>query len=214
LKSKFVPPKIIHKIFPDYIWVSRTEKILITFDDGPIPETTPIILNELEKLNLKAIFFCVGENIEKYPDLGNEIISSGHQIGNHTFYHSNITWTRKNEIELAIKKVNHTLKENLNYVPKFFRPPHGRINFKLQPVLNKLEMQNVMWSLLTYDYKNDINIVKFAFQNYLQNNSIIVLHDSLKSKNVIIDSISFLMEEADKKGFSIGDPSECLKYSF
>jgi hypothetical protein len=68
-----------------------------------------------------------------------------------------------------------------------------------------------MWSLLTYDYKNDINLVKLVASKYMRRNSIIVLHDSLKSKDIIVDSINFIAEQAEKNGFEIGEPAECLK---
>ncbi|MBZ0200165.1 MAG: hypothetical protein K8H86_09880, partial [Ignavibacteriaceae bacterium] len=75
----------------------------------------------------------------------------------------------------------------------------------------RLGLKNIMWSLLTYDYKNDINVVKFAVQKFLKDNSIIVLHDSLKSKEIIADSIELIINEAEKKGFTFGEPDECLK---
>ena len=205
------PPKIVKKAFNKFQWESINEKILITFDDGPNPNTTELILRELENQKINSVFFCVGENLEKYPSLAKEIISSGHLIGNHTQQHKKITTLSNDEIIKSIVKVQKLADEHLNYKIQYFRPPHGRFNLSLNKILEKKHLINVMWSLLTYDYKNDLNIVKFAINNYLNNNSIIVLHDSNKSKNIITDSIKYIVEATQKCEYQIGKPSECLK---
>jgi peptidoglycan/xylan/chitin deacetylase (PgdA/CDA1 family) len=211
MKSLYNPPKIIKKIFNEFAWESAIPKVLITFDDGPNPNTTSIILKQLEKYSIKSIFFCVGENLEKSNSLVGEILSQGHEIGNHTYKHQIITKFKRETLIESIGKAQSILVNNFNYQIKYFRPPHGRFDFRTNGILRNFSLQNVMWSLLTYDYKNDINIVKFAIEKYLQNNSIIVLHDSNKSKNIISDSIEFIVDEAEKRNFQIGKPSECLK---
>ncbi|MCW8848670.1 MAG: polysaccharide deacetylase family protein [Melioribacteraceae bacterium] len=210
-KYLYNPPKIVKKVFNNFQWDSINEEILITFDDGPNPNTTELILRELENQNINAVFFCVGENLEKYPSLAKEIISSGHLIGNHTHQHRKITTLSNPEIIESIVKVQKFADEYLNYKIQYFRPPHGRFNLGLNKLLAKEYLINVMWSLLTYDYKNDLNIVKFAVNNYLMHNSIIVLHDSNKSKNIITDSIKYIVEATLKCEYQIGKPSECLK---
>lgn len=211
-KYFYSPPKMIKDVFSDFIWDSGTNKILFTFDDGPNPNTTELILRTLEENSIKAIFFCVGENLQKYPELVNEILSQGHEIGNHTFSHEKITSLNKNEMILTINRTQKILEENFSYTCKYFRPPHGRFKLFSNSVFRQLQVVNVMWSLLTYDYKNEINIVKFALNNYLAENSVIVLHDNIKSSKIIIDSINIALEIADKKKYQIGKPSECLRY--
>ena len=210
-KYLYNPPYLIKKAFNNFQWESVNEKVLITFDDGPNPNTTQIILKELENNSIKAIFFCVGDNLEKYPSLAKEIISAGHSIGNHTSQHKKITTLAHEEIIESILKVQRYSIEYLNYNIQYFRPPHGRFNLDLNKLLQKQNLINVMWSLLTYDYKNDLNIVKFALNNYLNKNSIIVLHDSNKSKNIVADSIKIIVEATQKCKYQIGKPSECLK---
>jgi peptidoglycan/xylan/chitin deacetylase (PgdA/CDA1 family) len=205
-----VPPKIFHKIFPKTIWESRVDKILLTFDDGPNIETTPIILEKLKEHSLKAIFFCVGENVAKYPELVKKIIDEGHSIGNHTMFHKNINGFNKN-VDDNINQCSQAIENVIGEFPKYFRPPHGRIGLQTEKILKRNGLKNVMWSLLTYDYKNDINIVKFGIENYLKENSIIVLHDSIKSKEIISDAINLVFDIANSKGFEIGEPNECLK---
>ncbi len=209
-KIFIVPPKLIRKIFPNTIWESGIDKILFTFDDGPNPETTKIILDKLKEHSIKSIFFCVGENIERYPDLARQIVNEGHLIGNHTHSHKNINFFSKNA-NWNITQCSQAIEEVVKNNPKYFRPPHGRVGLKTEKLMKQNRLKNVMWSLLTYDYKNDINIVKFAVEKYLKENSIIVLHDSNKSKHIIAESIDFIVDRIKKQGYKIGEPSECLK---
>ncbi|WP_168026826.1 polysaccharide deacetylase family protein [Ignavibacterium album] len=211
MKYKYNPPAILKKLFNEFCWNTNNNKILLTFDDGPIPGSIEIILSELSKHKIKALFFCVGDNIQKYPELTREILLEGHTIGNHTLNHKILkTLSHKEKIE-QIQSFNYLLRNDFGYEVKFFRPPHGRFQLNTNALIKKLNMKNVMWSLLTYDYKNNFELVKFAVTNFLNKNSIIVLHDSIKSKNIIRDSISFIIDEAANKNFSFGEPTECLK---
>ncbi len=205
------PPGLIKKLFNDFIWETKNNKILLTFDDGPIPETTEIILKYLNEQKIKAAFFCVGDNCQKYPELISSLINDNHLIANHTFHHRKLNKLNKIERDSEIDSFNKLMSEKYNYEVKYFRPPHGKFNISTSKLLKEKKLKNVMWSLLTYDYKNDIKLVKFAIQKYLRQNSIIVLHDSVKSKNIIIDSIKIILDEAAKNGFEIGEPAECLK---
>jgi len=209
-KVKYVPPKIFHKLFPGTIWESKVDKILFTFDDGPNPETTPIILEKLNEHSIKAIFFCVGENVERYPDLAKQIIDEGHLIGNHTISHKNINLLNI-KANSSIAECSNIIEKTTGIEPKYFRPPHGRIGLLTETLMKRNNLTNVMWSLLTYDYKSDFNIVIFAVNKYLNKNSIIVLHDSLKSEAIIEKSIDYIIEKTKQNGYQIGDPSKCLK---
>jgi peptidoglycan-N-acetylglucosamine deacetylase len=206
------PPFIIKKLFDNYKWNSDTKKVLLSFDDGPNPSTTEIILRQLDDLSLKAIFFCVGENLEKYTAIAHEIISQGHEIGNHTHNHKRITQLSKTEFKDSISKVQEFAFKTLGYKIKYFRPPHGRFTLNTNRILKEHELINVMWSLLTYDYKNDLNIVKFALAKKMVNNSIVVLHDSNKSKDIIVESIRAVVEEVNKQNYRMGTPTECLRH--
>lgn len=211
MKYRYNPPTIFKNLFNEFYWNTTNNKILLTFDDGPIPESTEIILSELLKHRIKALFFCVGDNIQKYPELTKEILREGHTIGNHTFNHKILRSLSHREKINQIQSFNHLLKNEFGYEVKYFRPPHGRFQLTTNALMKKLNLKNVMWSLLTYDYKNNFELVKFAVTNFLNKDSIIVLHDSIKSKNIIRDSISFIIDEAANKNFSFGEPTECLK---
>lgn len=211
LKYFYDPPKVIKIAFKNFIWNTSNSKILLTFDDGPIPETTEIILKCLNKNKINAVFFCVGNNVKNYPELCKNIISEGHLIGNHTFNHKKIINLNKKEIDEEIDSFNNLLNQKFNCKIRYFRPPHGKFNFSTSKIMREKNLKNIMWSLLSYDYKNDINLVKFVVNKYLQKNSIVVLHDSKKSKEIIEDSIKIIIDETYKKGFEIGKPDECLK---
>ena len=211
MKYLYNPPVIVKKIFNDFQWNSTGNKILLTFDDGPNIDTTERILDTLNLFGIKAIFFCVGNNIKNNPSLVDLILSDGHEIGNHTYNHKKIDQLRKGKIYEEINSVCSILKDKHRYCPKYFRPPFGRFNFLTSRILKEMGLRNVMWSLFTFDYKNDLNVIKFVIKNYLEKNSIIVFHDNLKSKEVIIKALDFLFEEVSKKDFEIGIPAECLK---
>ena len=114
------------------------------------------------------------------------------------------------EKDIQISSVNKIFKEQFDIKLKYFRPSHGRFQLSTSSLLKKHQLKNIMWSLLTYDYKNDLSIVKFAVEKYLKPNSIIVLHDSNKSKNIISDSICFIADEVRNRDYQFGEADECL----
>jgi len=211
IKYFFNPPQIVKKIFSDFIWETSNNQILLTFDDGPVIESTEMILDILKEHNKRGVFFCVGNNVKKNPALVKKIIEARHIIGNHTFNHSILTKLDDASISAQIDSFNYFVNDNLNHTVKYFRPPHGKFNFRIKKILKKKKLTNIMWSLLTYDYKNDFGIVRNSIDKYLKANSIIVFHDSIKSAAIIRQSLDYLFEAVDKKGFTIGEPEECLK---
>ena len=169
----YQPNKILKLLCPaEYRIKSAGHAVYLTFDDGPCPETTPKILNILQKHNVKATFFCVGDNIVKHPELFAQIKSEGHQVGNHTMHHSKGFYTNTNDYINEIDECAALVGNNL------FRPPHGLIT----PRQNSM-LRNKSYKIITYDWdakhtSNDIlNIVK----RYTQPGSIIVMHDSIKA---------------------------------
>ena len=210
MKYLYNPPIILKKIFSDFSWNTNNEKILLTFDDGPNPGTTEIILKKLSEEKIKALFFCVGENVQKYPELIHQIKNEGHSFGNHTFNHKILNKISDEEKDYQISSVNKIFNDQFDINLKYFRPSHGRFQLSTSSLMKKHQLKNIMWSLLTYDYKNDISIVKFAVEKYLKPNSIIVLHDSNKSKNISSDSINFIADEVEKRNYQFGEAEECL----
>ena len=151
-----------------------TKSIYLTFDDGPHPNITPWILDFLSDQKIKATFFCVGENVKKFPDIYSRIINEGHVVGNHSMYHTNATKSTKKEYIESISKGSEFINSDL------FRPPYGRLPISWEKEL----LQNykiIMWSWLSYDF--DINtsidtILKNAKK--IKSGDILVLHDNPK----------------------------------
>lgn len=158
--------------------------VYLTFDDGPIPESTPFILETLKKYNIKATFFMVGDNVRKYPELYRQIVEAGHRVGNHTFNHIGGFKHTIKTYSYNTEKANAYIHSNL------FRPPHGWMRLDQYAWLGR-KYRIVMWDLVTRDYskwmtaEDVLNNVK----HYARNGSIITFHDSLKS----IDKLHFAL---------------------
>lgn len=171
--------RILEIIYPRFLWrMPALDKcIYLTFDDGPVPEVTPWVLEQLQKFNAAATFFCVGDNIRKHPETFQQVISAGHTIGNHTYHHLN-GW--ETPVEDYIRNMN--LAEEL-YPTGLFRPPYGRIKMK-QVRLIMPQRRIVMWSVLTRDYSSSLSPEK-CLKNAVKNTkpgSIVLFHDSLKAQ--------------------------------
>lgn len=195
---------IIKKIFSNYIWsISTTEKkVFLTFDDGPIPEITDWVLNQLKVYNAKATFFCIGNNIEKHPEVFNKLLEEGHAIGNHTFNHVK-GWNTQNKTYLKeVETCEELIQKSsiVNRQSKLFRPPYGKIKPTQSRILRKLGYKIIMWDVLSADYKKEISKEK-CLENVLKNvetGSIIVFHDSIKAfanlEYVLPKTLQFLSE--------------------
>ena len=190
------PAVYLRWLYPRALWrMDRHERaVYLTFDDGPIPEATPFILDVLKEHGVKATFFMVGDNVRKYPDLYQRVLDEGHQVGNHT--HNHISGLRRSlhEYSYNVEKANAYIKSNL------FRPPHGWMRITQYALLRR-KYKVVMWDLVTRDYskwmtaENVISNVK----RYARNGSIITFHDSLKSidklRTALPESIKWLKEQ-------------------
>ena len=205
------PPVLVQKLFRNFIWKSTKNKILLTFDDGPTEETTLKILSVLKSHKIKAVFFCVGNNIKQYPESARKILEDGHIIANHTMNHRVLSKMNRVEAIDEIKSFNELMKEKFNYNVRYFRPPYGRFNLNTSRLLNSLNLKCVMWDLLTYDFENSIKKVQLAINNYLSESSIIVFHNSIKSSGIIEASLNHTIDQAGKKGYQFGEPENCLK---
>ena len=188
------PPEFFRKLYPGAVWrMDPNEKaVYLTFDDGPIPEVTPWVLDLLDKHNIKATFFMVGDNIRKHPDEFRMVVERGHRIGNHTFNHiRGFEYTAKNylgntEQAKIFMEMGGDINCNVEKVlyPLLFRPPHGHM-FANQYLTLKRTYKIVMWDLVTRDYSKRMRPEQVLnnVKRYARNGSIITFHDSLKSWN-------------------------------
>lgn len=183
------------------IWkMPKNEKsIYLTFDDGPHPEITPYVLNELKKYNAKATFFCIGENVARYPNIYQQIIDAGHSVGNHTYKHLN-GWKMNTKLYLNdIKEASKLINSNL------FRPPFGRIK-KEQIKALKIDSSKtkiIMWSFLAGDWDKNISPEKCyaRIKNKISDGDIIVLHDSEKAKDRMYYCLVNILKDFSEKNF-------------
>lgn len=192
------PPWIYRELFKGSIWrqhISNNEKcVYLTFDDGPIPEVTPWVLDTLDMYGIKATFFCVGENVYKYPDIFQMLIDRGHRVGNHTYNHiQGIHFRTKNYLK-NVEKAASFIQSDL------FRPPHGHMRLRQFAAL-KQKYRVIMWDVVTRDYSPHMTPqgVFSVVKKYTRNGSILVFHDSLKAiertKIALPQSIEWLLSE-------------------
>ncbi len=172
------PAVYLRWLYPKALWrMDRHERsVYLTFDDGPIPESTPFILDILRSEGIKATFFMVGDNVRKYPDLFQQILDEGHQVGNHTHNHISGFLHSLHDYSYNVEKSNAYIHSH------FMRPPHGWMRLDQYAWLSR-KYKVVMWDLVTRDYskwmtaEDILNNVK----RYARNGSIITFHASLKS---------------------------------
>ncbi len=175
------------------------QTIFLTFDDGPVPEVTPEVLKILEKRSTKATFFCLGENVKKYPELFQGILTQGHSIGNHSFTHMNGWKTPTGQY------VENVMRCNEYFTTSLFRPPYGRFSISQYYILRK-HFQFILWSVLSRDYKPEVTPDQ-CFDNvmkYTTSGSIIVFHDSLKAKEKVLFALPRFIDLLLEKGFRFG----------
>ena len=176
---------------------TNEKAVYLTFDDGPIPEATPFILDTLNHYGVKATFFMVGENVRKHPELYDRIVAEGHQVGNHTHNHlgSFKHWTTTYVINAF--KANELIHSHL------FRPPHGWMRHSVYYWLSK-EFRVVMWDLVTRDYSRRLTAddVVNNVKRYARNGSIITFHDSLKSIDKLHTALPQSIEWLQQQGYA------------
>ena len=134
--------------------IGKQKKIILTFDDGPHPRTTPKVLKILKDRNIKAIFFILGLQAEKYPELVKQIHEDGHELGNHTYSHKDLTKISYSEVQREINKTSMLIKEAAGITPKYFRPPYGAINSKVIQSVTSKGMDIVLWNIDPNDWKS------------------------------------------------------------
>jgi peptidoglycan/xylan/chitin deacetylase (PgdA/CDA1 family) len=176
--------------------MERSDSLFLTFDDGPVPDTTPWILDLLEEQKVSATFFCVGENAVRFPELYQKILDQGHSVGNHTFHHLPGRKTDDtvfyNDIEMASRLIRSDL----------FRPPHGVMKFSQYALISRT-FRIVMWDVLSLDHdprtgpKEIIrNVTRFA-----RPGSLVTFHDSGKSRENLMETLPVVIRHLKEEGY-------------
>ncbi|MGX1023329.1 polysaccharide deacetylase family protein [Flavobacterium sp. CS20] len=200
-------PALVSRYFNNYIWEKpNTEKrIYLTFDDGPIPEVTPWVLDVLKQYQIPATFFCVGENIDKHPEIFKEILKQNHSIGNHTYNHLK-GW--KTTTEKYLDNIQNTQKiiNEFGVNTSLFRPPYGKMTSAQSKAVLNLDYDVIMWSVLSKDYSSKLPHQK-VYDNIINNTtsgSIIVCHDNIKAFDTLQKVLSKAIETLLENGFGFG----------
>ena len=193
------PAVYLRWLYPKALWrMDRRERaVYLTFDDGPIPESTPFILDILRRFGVRATFFVVGDNVRKYPDLFQQIIDEGHLVGNHTHNHISGFRHTVRDYMFNVEKANAYIRSH------FFRPPHGWMRLAQYAWLSR-RYKIVMWDLVTRDYSkwmtpdDIVNNVK----RYVRNGSIITFHDSLKAIDKLHTALPQSLQWLTEQGYA------------
>ena len=199
MKYLYKTPQLLKWYYPSLIWDFTTAEkcVYLTFDDGPTKEYTLWILEELEKYNAKATFFCIGNNVENYPKEFEEIIQQGHSVGNHTYNHMN-GWNNS-----LLSYMRDVRKCETVFSSTLFRPPHGRMSNKQRAVLSK-EFKVIMWDVLSGDFDTSLSGEECAEAviDHTTNGSIIVFHDSKKAAERLKNALPIVLETLTAQGYT------------
>lgn len=193
------PPFLIRKYFNSLVWNIPTEEkiIYLTFDDGPIPEITPWVLETLNQYNAKATFFCIGENVARHQDIFQLIKQNKHVVGNHTYNHLKGWVTNDADYFENIYKANEIIRS------KYFRPPYGRIKTSQIKIL-KHYYKIIMWDVLSKDY--DLKLTgDICYNNVIDHakpGSVVLFHDSIKASGRLEYALPKVLEYYSKLGYS------------
>lgn len=188
--------------------------VLLTFDDGPDPIKTPLILDILAKHNITAIFFMVGNRAEKAPEIVNRVVAEGHFIGNHSYEHNNfMSLFTTSKLKSEIQKGQEVLEQLSNRKVPFFRPPIGYTNPTYARVLKEFKLTNFGWSLRSYDsvYTAPEKLIE-RLNSQVKHGDIILLHDNLK---VTLEALDGFITSAKANGinFANGETIKSMKYA-
>lgn len=196
------PSYLIKSLYPKAVW--RKDKglnhVYLTFDDGPIPELTPWVLDTLKKYNVQATFFCVGDNIKKHPEIYQRIVSENHAVGNHTFNHIN-GWEHSTDKYLQNVALCEELISSENSL-KLFRPPYGKLK-KSQLKQLRQDYSIIMWDVLTGDYDKNTSPEQCLTNatKHIRNGSIVVFHDNIKAESNLRYALPHFIEYSLSKGY-------------
>ncbi len=209
LDIRYQFPMVIQRLMRGVVFRGDISQrnVYITFDDGPVPQVTPALLDLLDVYGVKATFFCVGENVQRYPDLARKVMQRGHTLACHTYHHlrgwSVSTTDYLNDVALAEQTMRSVLGPGWNNT-RLFRPPHGRMTWPQYRALRATH-RIVLWDVLTHDYDAahySAKRIHSLVQRLVREGSIITFHDSVKAQPVMLDAVEKTITTLQQSGYS------------
>lgn len=194
------PPLLYRLLFPEAFWrvkyPSEKPVVFLTFDDGPVPEVTPRVLDLLDELGVKATFFMVGDNVRRHPELLEEVRRRGHGVGNHTMHHLQGMRTR------GVSYLRDVAEADALIGSRLFRPPHGIMRWgQARAIKNRYNI--IMYDVVSRDYNRRLSPERI-FDNvrrYTRDGSIIVFHDSLKARDNMLTAMPRAVRWLQEQGY-------------
>lgn len=193
------PNRLIRKFYKKAVWRidANSKNIYLTFDDGPIPELTGWVLDQLKLFDAKATFFCVGENINKNPKIFERIQNEGHQVGNHTMKHAKGFHSSLKDYLTSIENCETLTKT------KLFRPPYGQLSKMQYRALIKKGFKIVFWDVISYDYEKISPEICFKIvSSRIRKGSIVLFHDNMKAEKNLKYTLPKILEKFSSEGYS------------
>ena len=190
---------------------SATKRIVLTFDDGPHPRQTRQILDFLDQYQIKATFFMIGVNVRQYPDTVREVVSRGHEVGNHTNTHSHAARLDSRILEQQILDCERELFMQSGINVRLFRPPEGALNDEMRAVIKQLGYTNVLWNLDTRDWAHTPpeEIAQYVINN-AKNGDIILMHDYIGANSPTLQALELFVPELIAQGFTFVTVGELM----
>ncbi len=194
----------------EMVWRGSIHKkeVALTFDDGPSPKTTEKILKILKDKGIRATFFVIGKNAERFPKLLKEISEQGNEIGNHSYSHPNSLLLSPSKLRKELSKTDKIITKITGKKPKFFRPPSGSFGYNLSFIAASLKYTMVLWWIDTYDWKEPgKKKVMEIIKNHLTNGAIILMHENHKTT---LEALPNVIDYIESKGYKLVTLSELL----
>ena len=194
---RFITTKPFQVLFPQIRWKGPTEHVYLTFDDGPHPIATPIVLKTLSERGVKATFFLIGSNVERFPDLAAQIVAQGHTIANHTYDHRALLFRNSRFVSEQIERTREIIRHHTGMTTRYFRPPYGLGGPTMYRAAVKHGHEVVFWDIDSGDHENrSSETVARRSANPLRPGSIVLFHDNDDTKSRIGDILSTFFEIA------------------
>lgn len=190
---------------------TETNRIALTFDDGPHPRLTPRILDILDRYGVRATFFMIGKNVGDYPQAAREVAARGHEIGNHTASHRRLYGASEERAERELNDCADKIEEICGVRPRLFRPPEGAVDETVETVSERNGYEVILWSIDTRDWESkNANAIVNRVLSAVKPGDIILMHDFIGTNSKTPEALEILLPKLLARGFEPVTVSELL----